>query len=228
MEKQMKLSNETLSVLQNFATINAGIKFKKGTKLSTVSPSKSVLAEATLTDSFTDEYCVDDLHKFLSVHSLFKDKPELVSENENIIFKNGRSKIVYRKTADNQVVLPPEKTLTLPTQDVIFTLTDEDYAHVMKTAKVLSSPHVAIQSDGETIEIVTFDAVVDSADINSLEIGEGNGKQYKVVFDINNLKMIPGTYEVVICFKGFAHFKNTKANIQYWVAFESKYTKTKD
>ena len=32
--------------------------------------------------------------------------------------------------------------------------------------------------------------------------------------------MVLGEYEVQISFKGFAHFKNTKDDIQYWVAFE--------
>ena len=32
----MKLSNETLTVLKNFSTINQGIQFKQGKKLTTV------------------------------------------------------------------------------------------------------------------------------------------------------------------------------------------------
>jgi hypothetical protein len=98
----------------------------------------------------------------------------------------------------------------------------------MDTAKVLSSPHIAIQSDGDAVEIITFDAANDSAHVNSMQIEglNGGGKKYKIVFNTENFKMIPGSYEVVISFKGIGHFKNTKDNIQYWVAFESKHTKT--
>ena len=50
----MKLSTETLTVLKNFASINSGLEFKKGTKLSTISSTKTVLAKATLKDTFPE------------------------------------------------------------------------------------------------------------------------------------------------------------------------------
>ena len=221
----MKLSNETLTVLKNFATINEGIQFKVGTKLATVSTSKTVLAEAQLKDSFPDEFCVDDLNQFLSVHGLFKSGADLVFDDKNVTFQSGRSKIKYRKTAKDMIVIPPEKSLTMPSEDVKFTLTADDYHWIMDTSKVLSSPNIAIQSDGDAIELVTFDASNDAAHTNSLQIGDGNGNKYKIVFKTENIKMIPGSYDVTISFKGIGHFKNTKDDIQYWIAFEAKETK---
>jgi len=222
----MKLSNETLTVLKNFATINPGIEFKTGKKLATVSANKSVMAQATVFDDFPDTFCVDDLNEFLSVHSLFKDKAELNFDEHNIIFQGGRSKIKYRKTAKNMITTPPDKVLTLPSVDVNFTISAEDLDWILKTSSVLKSPNVAIQSDGDTIEIATFDTSNDAAHDNSLQIGEGNGKKYKVVFHTESFKMIPGSYNVQISFKGIAHFKNTKDDIQYWIAFEAKHSKT--
>lgn len=222
----MKLSNETLTVLKNFATINEGIEFKVGTKLATVSGNKTVLAEATLKDAFEDEFCVDDLNEFLSVNSLFQEKAELTFDEHNILFQSGRHKIKYRKTAKNMIVTPPEKSIVLPSEDVKFTLTAEDYDWIMKTSKVLSSPHIAIQSDGTTVQIVTFDATNDAAHTNSIDLNITSDKKYKIVFSVDNIKLIPGAYEVTVCFKGLTHFKNTKDNIQYWIASEGKYTKT--
>ena len=74
----MKLSNETVNVLKNFSTINQGLEFKQGKTIKTVSSSKALMAEATLTDDFPETFCIYDLNQFLSVNSLFKDKPELV------------------------------------------------------------------------------------------------------------------------------------------------------
>jgi hypothetical protein len=222
----MKLSNETLTVLKNFASINQNLEFKKGSKLTTVSPTKTVLAEAILKDDFTDEFCVEDLNEFLSVHSLFSDKAELAFDEHNILFKGDRRKIKYRKTSKNVIVTPPDKTLTLPSEDVKFTLAAEDYDWILKTSKVLSSPHIAIKSDGEKVEIVTFDAAVDTAHINSLELNiNGTGNKYKIVFSVDNFKLIPGTYDVTVSFKGLTNFKNTKDNIQYWIASEAKHSK---
>jgi hypothetical protein len=218
----MKLSNETVTVLSNFSSINQGIKFKKGTKLSTVSSGKTVMATAGIKDEFPQDFCIYDLNQFLSVNSLFKDKPELNFTDTEVVFKNGKSKINYRFTAESMIVAAPEKELTLPTIDSSFTLSSEDYDWLMKTAKVLSSPNIGVVSDGDKIELITFDAKDDSAHTNSIEVGEGNGKKYKIVFKTENIKLIPGSYEVKICFKGFGHFKNTKDDIQYWVAFEAK------
>jgi hypothetical protein len=218
----MKLSNETLVVLKNFAGINEGIEFKQGNKLTTVSASKTVLAEANLKDSFPDDFCIYDLNQFLSVHSLFKGGADLEFDTANVIFQSGRQKIKYRKAAKDMIVTPPNKVLTLPSEDVKFTLTAEDYEWIIKTANVLSSPNIAIQSDGAKIEIVTFDAASDAAHTNSLEIADGNGTSFKVVLKTENIKMIPGAYDVTISLKGISHFKNTKDDIQYWIAFESK------
>jgi hypothetical protein len=223
MEKLMKLSNETLTVLKNFSSINQGIQFKTGSKLTTVSAGKTVLAQAILKDSFPRDFCVYDLNQFLSVHSLFKDTAEIDFDESNVIFKNGRNKVKYRMTAKEMIVTPPEKEINLPSVDCNFNLSVEDYDSIMKTASVLSSPHIAIQCDGENIEMVAFDANDNSTHTNSISVGTDD-KKYKIVFKTENIKMIPGTYEVKISFKGIGHFKNVKEDIQYWIAFEAKDT----
>ena len=223
----MKLSKETLNVLKNFASINQGMQFKQGRKISTVSPSKTVLAQAGITDEFPQEFCVYDLNQFLSVHSLDKDV-ELAFDDANIIFQVGKSKLRYRKTAKDMIVTPPEKELTLPSQDCSFTLSAEDYDKIIDTAKVLSSPHIAVKSDGDTIELVAYDADDNSAHTRSIEVGAGNGKKYNIVFKTENIKLIPGSYNVVISFKGIGHFTNTKEDIQYWIAFEAKESKVSE
>jgi hypothetical protein len=219
----MKLSNETLTVLKNFSSINQGIQFKTGSKLKTISSGKTVLAQATLKDSFPRDFCVYDLNQFLSVHSLFKDSAEIDFEESNIIFKNGRNRVKYRMTAKEMIVTPPEKELTLPSVDCSFNLSADDYDSIMRTASVLSSPHIGIKSSGEEIEIMAFDANDDSAHTNSIQVGTDD-KSYKIVFKTENIKLIPGSYDVSISFKGIAHFKNVKEAIEYWIAFEAKET----
>ena len=223
----MKLSNETLAVLKNFSTINQGLQFKKGKKISTVSSSKTVLAQATLSDTFPQDFCIYDLNQFLAVHGLFKDGADIDFDSSNVIFKGGKSKVKYRMTAKEMIVTPPEKEIVLPSIDCSFSLSQSDLDWIMKTSSVLSSPHIAVQSDGETINLLTFDAADDSAHTNSIELGEGNGKTYKVVFKTENMKLIPGEYDVDISFKGIGHFKNSKEDIDYWIAFESKESEVK-
>jgi len=220
----MKLSNETLTVLKNFSSINQGIQFKQGKKLSTVSSSKTVLATANLKDDFPKEFCIYDLNEFLSVQGLYKDC-EIDFTDSDVIFKSGKRSGNYRMTAKEMIVTPPEKEINLPSVDCEFTLTAEDYDAIMKASSILSSPNIAVKSDGETINVVSFDASNDAAHTNTVEVGQGNGKKYSIVFKTENIKLISGTYDVKISFKGIGHFKNTKEDIQYWIAFEAKETK---
>lgn len=217
----MKLSNETLSVLKNFASINSGIEFKTGNKIATISSTKTVLAKATLKDDFPQDFCIYDLNQFLSVHSLYKDS-ELDFDASNVIFKSGRSKIKYRMTAKNMIVTAPDKDIPLSNPEVSFTLKEEDLADVLKSASVLQSPNVAVESDGVKIKLTTFNAKDDAAHTNSIEVGDGNGNVFKAVFLTENLKMVSGTYDVEIFSKGLATFSNANEDIDYWIAIEAK------
>lgn len=221
----MKLSNETLNVLKNFAGINSGIEFKKGNKIATISSTKTVLAKATLPDEFPQDFCIYDLNQFLSVHSLGKDT-ELAFDANNVVFKSGRSKTKYRMTAKTMIVSAPEKELTLPSIDGSFKLKDEDLAQALKNAAVLGSPNIAFESDGSKISVTCFNTKDDSAHTNTIEIGStDNDKQFKAVFLVENFKMIPGTYNVEISSKGLASFVNEKGDLQYWIAIEAKESK---
>jgi hypothetical protein len=220
----MKLSNDTLTILKNFANINAGLEFRKGNKLATISPSKTVLAKTTLADQFPEDFCVHDLNEFLSVHSLYKD-PVLDFDDVNVVFRSGRNKTNYRKTSKTAIVTVPEKELSLPTVEVSFTLKEEDFQFAMKTSSVLKSPNIAIESDGKKVYLSCFNAVDNGAHTNSTEIADGNGNEFKAVFSTENWKMIPGTYNVEISSKGLALFKSANMDLQYWIAVEAKYSK---
>jgi len=220
----MKLSNETLSILKNFATINSGIEFKTGNTIATMSSGKTVLAKATIKDEFPQAFCVYDLNQFLSVHSLNKDT-ELDFDDKNIIFKAGKQKIKYRKTEKSMIVTPPDKELKLPSAEISFSLTEDELASILKTAAVLQSPNISVESDGDKVYIVASNVQDSSAHTNSFEVGDGNGQKYKMVFLTENLKMIPGAYDVEISSKGLSSFKNKNVDIQYWVATEAKYSK---
>ena len=221
----MKLTKDTLDVLKNFASINSGLEFKKGNTIRTMSSGKTVLAKATLKDEFPQDFCVYDLNQFLSVHSMF-DNTEIEFDDKNVIFKSGTKKSTkYRKTAKEMIVTAPDKELNLPSVDVSFTLVKEDFSDLLKSASILQSPHIAVESDGNTISLTSFNAKDDSAHTNSIEVAQGQGKKFKMVFLTENLKMIPGSYDVEISAKGLASFKNKSVDLQYWIATESKESK---
>lgn len=220
----MKLSNETVAILKNFGAINQGILFKPGKTLKTVSSHKNILAEVSIKEDIPAEFGIYDLNNFLSVISLHKDDPsfEFDEKQVTIVGNKGRSKIKYRFTPSNMIVTPPEKQLTMPDAEIKFELTAEDFDWVMRAASVLSSPQVAIESDGKKVSIVTLDLQNDSAHTDALEISEGNGNKFKMVFKTENItKLMPGSYDVFISSKGISHFKNKNVPLQYWVTTEA-------
>jgi hypothetical protein len=220
----MKLSNETVAILKNFGAINQGILFKPGKTLKTVSSHKNILAEVSIKEDIPAEFGIYDLNNFLSVISLHKDDPsfEFDEKQVTIVGNKGRSKIKYRFTPSNMIVTPPEKQLTMPDAEIKFELTAEDFEWVMRAASVLSSPQVAIESDGKKVSIVTLDLQNDSAHTDALEISEGNGNKFKMVFKTENItKIMPGSYDVFISSKGISHFKNKNVPLQYWVTTEA-------
>ena len=227
----MKLSNDTLSVLKNFGAINQGIMFKKGKKLKTVSSHKNILAEVDIKEDIPADFGVYDLNNFLSVVSLHKDDPTFEFDEKHVVIvgNKGRSKIKYRFCEPTMIVVPPEKQLTMPDAEINFTLSAEDYDWVMRAASVLSSPQVAIESDGTEVNIVTIDLANDSAHTDALKLdAAGDGSKNRMVFKTENLtKVLPGSYDVSISSKGISNFKNSNVPLQYWITTEqgSKFEK---
>ena len=226
----MQLSKDTINILKNFGAINQGIYFKQGKVLKTMSSGKNILAEVTIKEDIPTSFGIYDLNKFLSVVSLHSDNPTFqFSEKEvEILGNKGRSKIKYRFCEPTMINTPPEKQLTLPSVDCSFELSAEDFDWVLKSAGVLGSPQIAIESDGSKVSILTFDSSDSSAHTDSLEVADGNGDKYRFIFKTENLaKLFGGSYDVQISSKGISNFKHKGVDLQYWISTETGSTFTK-
>ena len=67
----MKLSEHTIEVLKNFASINQNLVIKEGSTLTTMSAMKNIVAKADVEESFDKEVAIYDLNEFLASISLF-------------------------------------------------------------------------------------------------------------------------------------------------------------
>ena len=163
-------------------------------------------------------------NNFLSVVSLHKDDPSFEFDDRHVVIvgNKGRSKIKYRFCDPSMIVTVPDKVLVMPEAEIGFDLSSEDFDWILRAASVLSSPQIAIESDGKKISILTFDASNDSAHTESLDIAEGNGSKYRMIFKTENLtKILPGSYTVELSSKGLSLFKNKTVDLKYWIAIES-------
>ena len=113
-----------------------------------------------------------------------------------------------------------DKSVKMPEPEVKFTMKQEDLEFSIRASSVLGTPHISVTSDGNKVFVSALDDKNTATHSNELDVAPGNGKKYKMLFKTENMKMIPGEYEVSISFKGIAHFKNTTKPLQYWVATE--------
>ena len=225
----MKLSNDTLNILKNFASINSGIVFHQGKTIKTISGNKNILAEATIAEEIPVEFGVYDLNNFLTVLSLHKEEPVIDFGDKMAVISglSGRSKLNYRFCDPTMVVAPPAKPIAMPDAEIAFELTDSDLEWVIRTSSVLSSPNIAVVSDGSKISLQCFDATNDAASTNTLDVTDGNGDRFKMIFKTEALKMIPGSYDVHVSSKGVSHFRNKAKDLQYWITTEAGSTYSK-
>jgi hypothetical protein len=221
----MKLSESTINVLKNFATINAGMQFKEGSVVRTISKGQNVLGKATVTENFEKDFVIYDLNRFLSLCGSLTD-PEIVinTDANNLTVKSGTSKTTYGLADESMIVAPPAKELKIENAEVNFRLTKEDMSQVLKLSGILGLPNIAVIGDGANISIATLDVKNDESDNFSIKVGETTSN-FKMIFNTENLKMIPGTYDVAISSKGISHFKHATDPVEYWIATEagSKY-----
>ena len=215
----MKLSDKTLSLLKNFSTINQSILFKKGTRLRTISVMKNILAEATVSEELPKDFGIYDLNQFLNGLSLH-NSPELDFANDNhVVIKEGRSRSKYFFADPQVIVTPPEKEMNLPSEDVTFDLSTEQLDKLLKAAAIYQLPDLAVVGANGVVKIVVRDKKNDTSNDFSITVGETD-KQFSFNFKVENIKILPGNYEVVVSQKLLSRFKSKNQDLTYFIALE--------
>ena len=215
----MKLSDNTISILKNFSGINQSLLFKQGNTLKTISVMKNILAEATIEEDLPKDFGIYDLNQFLNGLSLHKSA-ELDFEDDNyIVIREGKSRSKYFFADPSVIVTPPDKSINLPSQDVCFLLDTKELDRLLKAAAVYQLPDFSVVGEAGVVKLVVRDKKNDTSNDFSVVVGETDDV-FTFNFKVENLRILPGTYEVVISQKLLSQFKNTNIDVSYWVALE--------
>jgi hypothetical protein len=219
----MKLSKETTEILKNFAAINPSLIFQAGQIQKTVSPQKTVLAKANVSENFDKEFAIYDLSQFISTVSMFDD-PDLKLGDESIVISNGKAKTTLRYAKSDLIQSPPSKEINLPSTEISFTLEDTALQSALRAAGVLSLPELALVGRNGKAYLAAIDSRNEASNSFEYEVGEAK-VNYKMIFKIENLKILNRNYEVRVSAKGIAHFASKTNDVEYWIATEqsSKY-----
>jgi hypothetical protein len=220
----MKISDSTISILRNFSDINANILFKPGKTLNTVSTMKNIMAKAEVEEDFETEFGVYDLPEFLRAIDSFKQPVLKFNGSANLKIQDEKTSLSARYAfADKSTLVTPTKEIKMPDQTVAFTLKNEDYESVKKLYTNLSLPDIAFKGEGGKIKLVALDKKNSNSNESSIIVGETD-IEFTAYIKAENMKIIPGEYDVALSKAKIAHFINKKVKVQYWIALEADST----
>lgn len=218
-EQTMKLSDNALAILKNFAGINNSILVKQGNKLRTISVAKNILAEAEIKEDFPRDFAIYDLNQFLNGLSLHQDPDLDFNQDSYLSIKEGKRRVKYFFADPNVIIAPPEKEITLPSQDVCFQLDSVTLEKLTKAAAVYQLPDMSAIGENGVIKLVVRDKKNDTSNEYAIVVGE-TSDDFEFNFKVENIKIIPGAYEVVVSSKLLSQFTNTQHNLKYYIALE--------
>lgn len=220
----MKFNSKTLQILRNFSSIEQSMTFVPGDVLRTISRSKTVMAMAKIDTEIEQSFAIYDMSQFLSAVSLFTD-PEIDLGDSALTIRQGNEQLTYRYCDPSLIVAPPQKDIKIPDPEVSFSLKQDALAKVQKALSVIGAPEIAVIGDREKIYLTAFTSSDPSGSSFKVEVGETD-KKFQMVFLADNIKVLPGDYEVEISSKGISKFEGD--DVTYWIAVETKPSKFED
>ena len=215
----MKLSDNTLTILKNFAGINNSILVKQGNKLRTISVAKNILAEAEIKEEFPRDFAIYDLNQFLNGLGLHQDPDLDFKEESYLSIREGKRRVRYFFADPAVIISPPEKEITLPSEDVSFQLDSTSLEKLLKAAAVYQLPDFCVVGNAGAVKLVVRDKKNDTSNEYAITVGETD-KEFTFNFKVENIKIIPGAYDVGVSSKLLSKFQNTQHNLKYYIALE--------
>mgnify|MGYP001026007441 FL=1 len=222
----MELTENTLQILKNFSAINSNIVIREGNTVQTIAEAKNLLAKAEVTERFPQDFGVYDLSEFLGVLGLV-DQPQLEFSDEYVTIADstGRSKVKYF-FADPDMLTTVSKEVKFPGADIKLTLDNTTLGRIKRAAAALGHNELVITPDGDGTAMLTVTTSNNSTS-NTYSISipvESTESIYKLVFNISNIKILAGDYDVEISSKLISKFTNSANSMNYWIALEKSST----
>lgn len=213
----MKLSNETIDILKNFATISTNILFREGQELSTISVGKSVFAKARIKEEIPREFAIYDLNSLLSLLT-FKDDQEIEFGEKSLIIRKDSAKFEYFYSSPQVIVAAPQKSIPVDFYES-FEISKEDVLEIMKVSSILAAPSITFEGNGSEIVCVVGDKKNDTYNSYSKALGK-SAKVFKGHMAVTNFRVMQDDYEVVLDSKKLIHMTGTNKGVSYFIALE--------
>ena len=192
-----------------------------------MSAMKNIVAKAEVEETFPQQIAIYDLNEFLGALSLFTSPVLDFSDNYVMISEENKptTKMKYFYS-DPSVVTSPNKMITMPSNEVKFTMSSEDLSRLKRAAGAIGAPDMVLEKDGSSSSLTVKDKKNDTANNYSLDVDTTSEGEFNFYFKVENMKLLDGNYDVEISSKNISHYTNKSTDIEYWIALEPESTYT--
>ena len=220
----MNLSNDTLNVLKNFASINPNIVFQPGQQLKTISESKTIMARADIVEDMPKEFGIYDLNEFLSVFNLIEN-PALEFEDKSVLISTPEQKVRYY-FSETDILTSPQKDIQMPNAELGVSLSEDILNQIRKAAAVLGHTELSLKGENGLVTASVVDTKDSTSNSYTIELDKDNQckNDFEFIVSIPNLKLLPGDYFVSISSKLISNWTNSNYPIEYFIALEKNST----
>lgn len=218
----MKLSDRTLAVLKNFASINSGVVLQRGKVQKTIHPEQTVLVEAHIEDDLPEKFGIYDLNQFLGNITTLNN-PNLEFTPQSVLMDDGQIRLNYYSCAANLIISPPEgKELVMKDADLSFNLSNAALQKLLKVSAMNNLPNITVLGENGGLFLRSHEPKNDTSNYAMMRIGDYDGEKFSVSFKTENLRLISDEYHVQIKVGGFSCWTNANGTLKYFIAMEKK------
>ena len=213
------ITKPTIEILKNFCSINKSLVIKPGNKLSTLSINKNILVYADVEEQFDSQISIYDLGVFIGGLNTL-DGPKIDTSNNNYVTVSDSSGIYKSRFfyADPDIITqPPEREITLPSEDVKFRLRSLDLDKLQRVASIYSLSDLCLVGHKGEMELQLTDKKNETSNSFSVNVGKTDD-EFCFCFKVENLKLNKGDYNVTVSKQNVALFQGDM--IKYFIALE--------
>lgn len=224
--KKVKLTAEFVDVLRSFSRINNGIYIPKNSGvITTMTPTKTMLAEYKTDIRFPVNVVIFDLQKFImsiSGYSIDDFELEFTEKYLTVVANNQKTRMFF---SDLELITYPEKTVKLPNCSVEFDLSADMLDTIIKKARMLDVSDVRISnySNGEKRFVLqVLDHRNETSSSFEIDLGQTTeARPFEFFFNVDSLKVHSTDYHVRLSDRIISEFSATQMKLTYWIAMNT-------
>jgi hypothetical protein len=223
----MKLSPETIELLNNFSSINNAILISPGNVIRTINSERNVYAKAVVQETFPRDIPIYELREFLNIFKIHRDADVDFSDEQYILVQHNRTRMKFYY-ADlyslTRTINLPERDYVL--EDVVLSvdIESEQLERVRKAANFYNLTDLSlIGSDGH-VELMVHNKEDTTSKTYNIEIAETEN-EFSMNLIEKNIKILPGSYKLEIARVSgnnyASRFINQNLELEYFISLES-------